>query len=486
MRAGAGGARALARCRLLAATARPPPPRAPGRTRARAGGDAGGGEGGGGLGPAEDRAARSALERAFLRGEAASSPASSPSSPAPSSASGGGPAARPGVEELALWRVQWSVLPGFIEALNVHVPHYVHMFEEIFRGPRPWRFGHLYLPGGTANLDTSEYALEAGSQAPLVGTVMEVESFKRLPNGRLSLHVKCLTRMRVLGVAAGGGGPFHRGVCEVYPDEEEVGLFAGPAEALLAAEGGGAGGGAAPGLGRALARAAACHHTLRWAAWETAGPKSFVVAPTQTEVAALPEDPEAGAMAASIAGTLDAHMTGTLAAWRAGGLDQPGQFPALPEAVPMNLQRERGVSGTPEPEALAPGGGRPPGMAGLAAAADDVWAKFRSVQALVAKLQNSEVAPVPEPLRSLELLARDGDRGGPPPPGLREFPEYRVYLRLSYVFSAFLPEVSRTEGRQAFLEAPSTAARLAMIQGILQNHERVLAAAAAVKNATDA
>ena len=145
----------------------------------------------------------------------------------------------------------------------------------------------------------------------------------------------------------------------------------------------------------------------------------------------------------------------------------------------MNLQRERGVSGTPEPEAPAPGGG------GLATAADAVWAKFRSVQALVAQLQNSEVAPVPEPLRSLEQLARGGDRG-PPPPGLREFPEYRAYLRLSFVFSAFLPEVSRTEGRQAFLEAPSTAARLAMIQGILQNHERVLAAAAAVKNATDA
>ena len=34
----------------------------------------------------------------------------------------------------------------------MHVPHYCHMFESIMAGPRPWRFGHVYLPGGSANL----------------------------------------------------------------------------------------------------------------------------------------------------------------------------------------------------------------------------------------------------------------------------------------------------------------------------------------------
>ena len=34
----------------------------------------------------------------------------------------------------------------------MHVPHYCHMFESVMAGPRPWRFGHVYLPGGSANL----------------------------------------------------------------------------------------------------------------------------------------------------------------------------------------------------------------------------------------------------------------------------------------------------------------------------------------------
>ena len=38
------------------------------------------------------------------------------------------------------------------EILHVHVPHYCHMFESIVAGPKPWRFGHLYLPGGSASL----------------------------------------------------------------------------------------------------------------------------------------------------------------------------------------------------------------------------------------------------------------------------------------------------------------------------------------------
>lgn len=34
----------------------------------------------------------------------------------------------------------------------MHVPHYCHMFEGIVAGPRPRYFGHIYLPGGSANL----------------------------------------------------------------------------------------------------------------------------------------------------------------------------------------------------------------------------------------------------------------------------------------------------------------------------------------------
>jgi hypothetical protein len=52
------------------------------------------------------------------------------------------------IPDLPLWRVQWAVLPGMQAILHVHVPHYCLMFEGLFRAGRPWRFGHLYLPGG--------------------------------------------------------------------------------------------------------------------------------------------------------------------------------------------------------------------------------------------------------------------------------------------------------------------------------------------------
>ncbi len=41
----------------------------------------------------------------------------------------------------------------------MHVPHYVHLFESIMAGPRPWRFGHVYLPGGSASLGTPAAAI---------------------------------------------------------------------------------------------------------------------------------------------------------------------------------------------------------------------------------------------------------------------------------------------------------------------------------------
>ena len=42
----------------------------------------------------------------------------------------------------------------------MHVPHYCHMFEGIMAGPRPWRFGHVYLPGGSEALGTPAAAIQ--------------------------------------------------------------------------------------------------------------------------------------------------------------------------------------------------------------------------------------------------------------------------------------------------------------------------------------
>ena len=29
---------------------------------------------------------------------------------------------------------------------------YTYMFEQMMAGPKPWRFGHVHLPGGSTNL----------------------------------------------------------------------------------------------------------------------------------------------------------------------------------------------------------------------------------------------------------------------------------------------------------------------------------------------
>jgi len=52
---------------------------------------------------------------------------------------------------------------------HVHVPHYVSMFGELLDGPKPQRFGHIYLPGGSVNLANPAFELRPGTSAPLIG-----------------------------------------------------------------------------------------------------------------------------------------------------------------------------------------------------------------------------------------------------------------------------------------------------------------------------
>ena len=82
------------------------------------------------------------------------------------------------IRDLPLWRVQWPASPACSQVYNVHVPHYTHMFSTIDAASRalgvPGLFGHLLLPGGSASLGDPAFALEPGSQAPLVGVVMQL------------------------------------------------------------------------------------------------------------------------------------------------------------------------------------------------------------------------------------------------------------------------------------------------------------------------
>lgn len=81
-------------------------------------------------------------------------------------------------------------------------PHYVHMFEAIFSKPRPWQFGHLYLPGGSKNLGSPSYQLTSGSQAPLTGVLVRVTRAVRLRDGKFLILATCLARFKVPEAAA--------------------------------------------------------------------------------------------------------------------------------------------------------------------------------------------------------------------------------------------------------------------------------------------
>jgi Lon protease-like protein len=102
------------------------------------------------------------------------------------------------LEEVPLWRVQWTEFPGYQNVLNVHVAHYTHMFRRILSGPKPWLFGHIYLPGGSENLDNPQYRFNAGTQATFVGTLLQVTDYQQLDDGRLALIVQGLERFRVV------------------------------------------------------------------------------------------------------------------------------------------------------------------------------------------------------------------------------------------------------------------------------------------------
>ena len=130
------------------------------------------------------------------------------------------------IEDLPLWRVQWPTLPGLNEVLNVHVPHYTHMFsqlQEAATAEAPARFGHLLLPGGSASLSDPKYALEAGSEAPMIGVLMQVLDVTKASDGRLQVVAAGLCRFEVL--RATQTLPYSRADVRLLPDQDEVAMY---------------------------------------------------------------------------------------------------------------------------------------------------------------------------------------------------------------------------------------------------------------------
>ena len=139
------------------------------------------------------------------------------------------------LRDLPLWRVQWVALPGHVQCLNVHVPHYCDMFERLVAsagglgadradrvvfGPDGPLYGHLLLPGGSANLGLDSSKLTEGSAAPTVGALMRLREVKRSADGRLFIRAEAIGRFRVL--RASQELPYTRADVTVFPDAEEV------------------------------------------------------------------------------------------------------------------------------------------------------------------------------------------------------------------------------------------------------------------------
>ncbi|GIL50097.1 hypothetical protein Vafri_6393 [Volvox africanus] len=132
----------------------------------------------------------------------------------------------PQLHDIPLWRADSVVLPGQQALLHVHTPHYVHMFDGLFASsPRgPWLFGHVHLPAGSRNLGAPEWALcAAGSRAPTVGVLMEVNRALRLEDGKLMVLATALCRIKVRQCMS--ETPYSRASVEVFHDDELLESF---------------------------------------------------------------------------------------------------------------------------------------------------------------------------------------------------------------------------------------------------------------------
>ncbi len=145
------------------------------------------------------------------------------------------------IRHLPLWRVSWTELPGRSNVLNVHEPTYTDMFETILNRPKPWYFGHLYLPGGSQSLRSGEpqyqlkswrdfhngpddddkvISLEPNCRTAVVGTLMKIVDFRRLEDGRLCLLVHAMERFVVHDAIQ--NLPYSIAHVQVLPDYEQL------------------------------------------------------------------------------------------------------------------------------------------------------------------------------------------------------------------------------------------------------------------------
>ena len=110
-----------------------------------------------------------------------------------------------------------------------------------------------------------------------------------------------------------------------------------------------------------------------------------------------------------------------------------------------------------------------------------MWQEVDAVHALASKLRE-RVMPLPSGLACLRPIQRGEQPQAPLKAGAPDaYPALRRVSRLSFALTTMLADLSPTEGRQAWAEAPSICARLRLGLAALRKHRQVLAAVVAVE-----
>ena len=118
-------------------------------------------------------------------------------------------------EHVPLYRAQWTELPGYQNMLHMDDPQHTNMFRRILQGPKPWWYGHMYLPGGRENPTNPLYRRAEASQ---VGTLMQISHVLENDHGQLRMIVQAVERFQV--VAKSQEVPFPMATVKLLADTE--------------------------------------------------------------------------------------------------------------------------------------------------------------------------------------------------------------------------------------------------------------------------
>jgi Lon protease-like protein len=389
---------------------------------------------------------------------------------------------------LPLWRTQWVSLPAHNELLNVHVPHYTHMFTELMRTERPWFFGSFYLEGGSRNLGSDEHALSPGE----IGVLCEVVSCTRLDDGRLMLATRSVGRLelgRVCQVV-----PYSVADCEYFSDDEELELFdeiAIEAAATFAPDS--ATSEAIAGAVQRAALAAASSAACEWASRE----RALAAAPGALSPYACFELGTGALVARATEAVVDtASKAASRAAHRALGLsDEDARAlddvePPLDSPPPLELgeydgesESESGLASWREWQANEE-------MVSLPGLELCVWNELIACWALAGKLgETGFEAALPDELLALLPPTPEGGWDQCPDTPMAEalvtLPGPLRRARASFLLlTALLPElVETTEQRRDLLETRELRTRLLLIAHQLEKQRKMLSAVLALRDA---